>query len=81
MERIGVNAALNSGAIYLNGKFVLVPRIEGVDRKSYFAVCESDNGIDNFKFRKRPITIPVYDEPDTNFYDMRLTQHQSKQKY
>ena len=76
MERIGVNAVLNSGAIYLNGKFVLVPRIEGVDRKSYFAVCESDNGIDNFKFRKRPITIPVYDEPDTNIYDMRLTQHE-----
>ena len=76
MERIGVNAVLNSGAMYLNGKFVLVPRIEGVDRKSYFAVCESDNGIDNFKFRKRPITIPVYDEPDTNIYDMRLTQHE-----
>ncbi len=76
MERIGVNAVLNSGAIYMNGKFVLVPRIEGVDRKSYFAVCESDNGIDNFKFRKRPITIPVYDEPDTNIYDMRLTKHE-----
>ena len=76
LERIGVNAVLNSGAIYRNGKFVLVPRIEGVDRKSYFAVCESDNGIDNFKFRNRPITIPVYDEPDTNIYDMRLTQHE-----
>ncbi len=76
MERIGVNAVLNSGAIYLNDKFVLVPRIEGVDRKSYFAVAESDNGIDNFKFRKRPITIPIYDEPDTNVYDMRLTQHE-----
>ncbi len=76
IERIGVNAVLNSGAIYLNSKFVLVPRIEGVDRKSYFAVVESDNGIDNFKFRKRPITIPVYDEPDTNVYDMRLTQHE-----
>ncbi len=76
MERIGVNAVLNSGAMYMNGKFVLVPRIEGVDRKSYFAVCESDNGLDNFKFRKRPITIPVYDEPDTNVYDMRLTQHE-----
>lgn len=76
MERIGVNAVLNSGAIYLNGKFVLVPRIEGVDRKSYFAVAESHNGIDNFRFRKRPITIPVYDEQDTNVYDMRLTQHE-----
>ncbi len=76
MERIGVNAVLNSGAIYMDGKFILVPRIEGVDRKSYFAVCESDNGLDNFKFRKRPITIPVYDEPDTNVYDMRLTQHE-----
>ncbi len=76
MERIGVNAVFNSGAIYMNGKFILVPRIEGVDRKSYFAVCESDNGIDNFKFRKRPITIPEYDEPDTNIYDMRLTKHE-----
>ncbi len=76
MERIGVNAVLNSGAMYKDGKFILVPRIEGVDRKSYFAVCESDTGIDNFVFRKRPITIPVYDEPDTNVYDMRLTAHE-----
>lgn len=76
MERIGVNAVLNSGALYFNGKFVLMPRIEGVDRKSYFAVAESENGIDNFVFRKKPITIPVYDEPDTNVYDMRLTLHE-----
>ena len=70
LERIGVNAVFNSGAIYHNGKFVLVPRIEGNDRKSYFAVCESDNGIDGFKFRKYPIRLPIFGEPDTNVYDM-----------
>lgn len=76
LERIGVNAVFNSGALYLNGKYVLVPRVEGCDRKSYFAVCESENGKDNFKFRKYPVRLPVYAEPDTNVYDMRLTQHE-----
>lgn len=76
LERIGVNAVFNSGAIYHNGKYVLVPRVEGADRKSYFAVCESDNGVDNFKFRKYPIKLPIYGEPDTNVYDMRLTKHE-----
>ncbi|MBP3359846.1 MAG: glycosidase [Clostridia bacterium] len=76
LERIGVNAVFNSGALYHNGKFVLVPRIEGYDRKSYFAVCESENGIDNFKFRKYPVRLPVYGEEDTNVYDMRLTRHE-----
>ena len=76
LERIGVNAVFNSGALYFNGKFVLVPRIEGNDRKSYFAVAESDNGIDNFKFHKYPIRLPIYDEPDTNVYDMRVTSHE-----
>jgi len=76
LERIGVNAVFNSGALYHNGKYVLVPRIEGNDRKSYFAVCESDNGIDNFKFRKYPVRLPIYGEPDTNVYDMRLTKHE-----
>ena len=76
LERIGVNAVFNSGALYFNGKFVLVPRVEGNDRKSYFAVCESDNGIDNFKFHKYPVRLPIYDEPDTNVYDMRVTQHE-----
>lgn len=67
---------MNSGAIYLNGKYVLVARVEGNDRKSYFAVARSENGIDNFVFDKYPVQLPVYDEPDTNVYDMRLTQHE-----
>ena len=76
MERIGVNAVLNSGAIYLNGKYLLVVRVEGNDRKSFFAVAESANGIDNFRFWERPITMPEADVPATNIYDMRLTQHE-----
>lgn len=76
MERIPVNATLNSGAMLFNGKYVLVVRVEGVDRKSYFAVCESENGVDNFTFWDRPITMPETDRPDTNVYDMRLTKHQ-----
>lgn len=77
MERIGVNATLNSGAMKLNGKYVLVVRVEGMDRKSFFAVAESPNGIDNFRFRKRPITMPDLDgNITTNIYDMRLTQHE-----
>lgn len=75
MERIGYNATFNSGAIKLNGKYLLVARIEGNDRKSFFAIAESDNGIDNFRFWKRPISIPQTDNWDTNVYDMRLTQH------
>lgn len=75
MERIGFNATLNAGAIKLNGKYLLVVRVEGNDRKSFFAVAESPNGIDNFKFWDRPITLPQTDNPDTNVYDMRLTQH------
>ncbi len=76
LERIGVNAAFNSGAIYFGGKYVLVVRVEGNDRKSYFAVARSENGIDNFVFDKYPVRLPVYDEPDTNVYDMRLTKHE-----
>ena len=76
MERIGVHATFNSGAIYLNGKYYLVVRVEGNDRKSFFAVAESDNGIDNFRFWPEPITLPESDEPATNVYDMRLTQHE-----
>ncbi|MBP3639883.1 MAG: glycosidase [Muribaculaceae bacterium] len=76
MERIGVNATLNSGAMKWNGKYLLVVRVEGADRKSFFAVAESPNGVDNFRFRERPITLPDTDDLATNVYDMRLTQHE-----
>lgn len=76
MERIGVNATMNSGAIYLDGRYLLVVRVEGVDRKSYFAVAESENGTDNFRFWDRPLTIPETEDPDTNIYDIRLTRHE-----
>lgn len=76
MERISFNATLNAGAMKLGDKYILVVRTEGVDRKSFFAVAESPNGIDNFRFWPRPITMPqVPANPDTNVYDMRLTQH------
>lgn len=76
MERIGVNAALNAGAIKWNGKYILVVRVEGNDRKSFFAIAESPNGIDHFRFWDEPVTIPETDDPDINVYDMRLTQHE-----
>ena len=75
MERIGIHATFNSGAIKFNDKYVLVVRVEADDRKSFFAVAESPNGIDNFRFWKRPITMPEWGEPATNVYDMRLTRH------
>ena len=76
MERLGINAIMNSGAIYLNGKFCLVCRVEGNDRKSFFAVAESPNGIDNFRFRDYPVQLPDTCPEETNVYDMRLTQHE-----
>ena len=76
MERQGVNATFNSGAIYWNENYILVVRVEGVDRKSFFAVAESPNGIDNFRFWDYPITMPETGRPDTNVYDMRLTAHE-----
>ena len=76
MERIGINATLNSGAIKLDGKYLLVVRVEGNDRKSFFAVAESPNGVDNFRFWNHPITMPDTEDPATNVYDMRLTQHE-----
>lgn len=76
MERQGVNAAFNSGAMLWNGKYILAVRVEGVDRKSFFAIAESPNGIDNFRFWDFPITLPETERPDTNVYDMRLTQHE-----
>lgn len=80
-ERLGVNAAFNSGAIYLNGKFHLVVRVEGYDRKSFFAVAESPNGVDNFRFWQRPISLPETTRPDTNVYDMRVVQHEDGHIY
>ncbi|EEX39842.1 glycoside hydrolase family 130 protein [Vibrio furnissii] len=76
MERLGINAVLNPGAIELNGKFYLVARVEGHDRKSFFAVAESENGVDGFKFWDKPCVIPQTIEPDTNVYDMRLVKHE-----
>lgn len=76
LERLGVNAVMNSGAIELNGKFYLVPRIEGNDRKSFFGVAESENGIDGFKFWDYPILLDDTCKDETNVYDMRLTKHQ-----
>ena len=76
MERIGFNATMNSGAIKWHDKYVMVVRVEGVDRKSFFAIAESPNGIDNFRFWPRPITLPDIDPAETNVYDMRLTAHE-----
>ena len=76
MERIGIHAAFNSGAIKWGDKYVLVVRVEADDRKSFFAVAESPNGVDNFRFWPRPVTMPEWGEPATNVYDMRLTRHE-----
>ena len=75
MERIGMNATMNSGAIKWNDKYLLVVRVEGSDHKSFFAVAESPNGIDNFRFWDFPVTMPDDIVPATNIYDMRLTVH------
>jgi 4-O-beta-D-mannosyl-D-glucose phosphorylase len=76
MERIGVNAAFNAGAVEHQGKILLFVRVEGVDRKSFFAVAESANGIDNFRFWDYPIVMPETEDPDTNVYDLRVTKHE-----
>lgn len=76
LKRLGVNSAFNVGAIESNGKICLVARVEGYDRKSFFAIAESENGVDNFKFRDKPVVIPELDDPATNVYDMRLTKHE-----
>ena len=76
MERFGINAVFNAGAIKFNGKFLVVARVEGADRKSFFAVAESVDGISNFTFWEYPVELPETDEPDTNVYDMRLTAHE-----
>lgn len=76
MERLGVNAVFNAGAIELNGKYYLVARIEGNDRKSFFGVAESDNGVDGFRFWDYPILLDDVCPDETNVYDMRLTKHE-----
>ena len=76
MERLGINAVMNSGAIYLDGKYYLVARVEGNDRKSFFAVAESDNGVDGFRFHDYPILLEDTEKEETNVYDMRLTKHE-----
>ena len=76
MQRIMMNAVFNAGAIKMDGRYLLVCRVEGADRKSFFAVAESPNGIDNFRFWDEPITMPEADIPATNIYDMRLTRHE-----
>jgi len=76
LERIAVNAAFNAGALLHGGKYLVIARVEGADRKSFFAVAESPNGIDSFRFWDYPILMPETSEPDTNVYDMRLVKHQ-----
>ena len=74
-ERLGVNAVFNSGALYLNGKYYLVARVEGNDRKSFFAVAESESPVDGFRFWDYPISLPDMYPEETNVYDIRLTKH------
>lgn len=76
MKRLGVNTTFNAGAIKLNGKYLMVVRVEGFDVKSIFGVAESPNGIDQWKFWDHPIAMPVNDDPEMNVYDIRLTQHE-----
>jgi 4-O-beta-D-mannosyl-D-glucose phosphorylase len=75
-QRFGINAVLNAGAIKWNGKHILMPRVEGIDRKSFFAIAESPNGIDHFTFWDYPVVMPETEVPDTNIYDIRLVQHE-----
>jgi 4-O-beta-D-mannosyl-D-glucose phosphorylase len=76
LERLGVNSAFNSGAIEFKGKILLMVRVEGIDRKSFFAIAQSNNGIDNFKFWEYPVQLPETSDPDINVYDMRLVHHE-----
>jgi 4-O-beta-D-mannosyl-D-glucose phosphorylase len=76
LERFGINAVFNAGAIKAGEKYILLARVEGNDRKSFFALAESENGVDNFRFREKPLKLPEYDPAETNVYDMRLTKHE-----
>ena len=81
MERLGINAVFNPGAIALGDKFLLIARVEGVDRKSFFAVAESETGVDRFRFWDRPVVMPETDDPDINVYDMRVVAHEDGNLY
>ena len=81
MERFGINAVMNAGAIKWEDRYLVVARVEGVDRKSFFAVAESPNGTDHFRFWDYPVAMPETDVPDTNIYDMRLVSHQDGHLY
>ncbi|MFT4092961.1 MAG: glycosidase [Niabella sp.] len=81
MERVGINAVLNAGAIKWNNKYLVMARVEAVNRKSFFAIAESDNGIDGFRFWDYPVLIPETGDPDTNIYDIRLVQHEDGYVY
>lgn len=76
LERFGINSVFNAGAIKLHNKYILVARVEGKDRKSFFAVAESPNGVDNFEFWDEPVNMPETADPDINIYDMRIVEHQ-----
>jgi 4-O-beta-D-mannosyl-D-glucose phosphorylase len=81
MERLGINSVFNPGAIFLDGKFLLVARVEGADRKSFFAVAESSTGVDGFRFWDHPVVMPQTEDPDVNVYDMRLVKHEDGHIY
>ncbi len=81
MERFGINATFNAGAIKWKGKYIVVARVESMDRKSFFAIAESPNGIDKFQFWDYPCTIPETEDPDINVYDMRLVAHEDGNIY
>lgn len=81
MTRLGINSAFNAGAIEIRGKVCLMARVEGYDRKSFFAVAESETGVDGFRFWDYPVVLPETDNPDINVYDMRLTQHEDSWIY
>lgn len=76
MERMGINAAFNPGAIEIDGRFLIAARVEGADRKSFLAIAESDSPVDRFRFWDYPVVMPETDDPDTNVYDIRLVQHE-----
>lgn len=76
LQRLGINATFNAGAIYFKNRFILMVRVEGWDRKSFFAIAESPDGINKWRFRDYPVILPETDDPDVNVYDMRLTSHE-----